>query len=69
MKEFGLIGKSLAHSFSQTYFTQKFENLGLDDHQYELFELPNIAGLPALLTQHAELRGLNKSRRSSRPVA
>lgn len=60
MKEFGLIGKSLAHSFSQTYFTQKFESLGLDgDHRYELFELPTISELPALLAQRPELRGLN----------
>lgn len=59
MKEFGLIGKSLAHSFSQTYFTQKFESLGLQNHQYELFELPAIGELPALLAQHPHLRGLN----------
>ncbi|QIL76013.1 shikimate dehydrogenase family protein [Hymenobacter sp. HDW8] len=59
MKEFGLIGKSLVHSFSQTYFTQKFENLGLDDHRYELFELPTISALPDLLAQHPNLRGLN----------
>ncbi|GAB2456998.1 shikimate 5-dehydrogenase [Hymenobacter qilianensis] len=59
MKEFGLIGKSLVHSFSQTYFTQKFENLGLDDHHYELFELPTISALPELLAEHPSLRGLN----------
>src|SRR5688572_17107886 len=59
MKEFGLIGKSLVHSFSQTYFTQKFENLGLDDHRYELFELPTISALPELLAEHPNLRGLN----------
>ena len=59
MKEFGLIGKSLAHSFSQTYFTQKFESLSLPDHHYELFELPTIAAFPQLLAQHPNFRGLN----------
>lgn len=59
MQEFGLIGRSLKHSFSQTYFSQKFHNLGLDDHSYELFELPEIGALPALLQQHPNLRGLN----------
>jgi shikimate dehydrogenase len=59
MREFGLIGRSLEHSFSQTYFTQKFENLGLSDHRYELFELYSITELPRLLAQHPELCGLN----------
>lgn len=59
MPEFGLLGRSLKHSFSQTYFTQKFHNLGLDDHRYGLFELAVIQELPALLTAHPELRGLN----------
>ncbi|MDU0369453.1 shikimate dehydrogenase [Hymenobacter endophyticus] len=59
MPEFGLLGRSLKHSFSQTYFTQKFHNLGLDDHRYELFELATINELPALLAAHPELRGLN----------
>ena len=59
MREFGLIGKSLGHSFSQTYFTQKFQSLELTDCSYELFELPTIAELPALLATHPNLVGLN----------
>jgi shikimate dehydrogenase len=59
MRTFGLIGRSLAHSFSQTYFTQKFYNLGLDDHRYELFELASASELPGLLAQHSDLAGLN----------
>ncbi|SHK27305.1 shikimate dehydrogenase family protein [Hymenobacter psychrotolerans] len=59
MSEFGLIGRTLKHSFSQTYFTQKFQNLDLLDHQYELFELPTIHELPQLLAQRPGLRGLN----------
>jgi len=59
MRQFGLIGRTLGHSFSQTYFTQKFYSLNLLEHQYDLFELPTIADLPALLAAHPNLVGLN----------
>lgn len=59
MREFGLIGRTLRHSFSQAYFTQKFERLGLSDCRYELFELAAITELPALLAAHPQLMGLN----------
>ena len=59
MRTFGLLGRSLAHSFSQTYFSQKFERLGLTDCRYELFELAEINELPQLLTRHPDLAGLN----------
>ncbi len=60
MRQFGLIGRSLQHSFSQTYFTQKFYSQGLaDDHRYDLFELADIHELPALLRAHPTLVGLN----------
>ena len=60
MRQFGLIGRTLQHSFSQTYFTQKFYSQGLtDDHRYDLFELADIHELPALLRAHPNLVGLN----------
>jgi shikimate dehydrogenase len=59
MRTFGLIGRSLSHSFSQTYFTQKFYRLGLEDCRYELFELASPRELPVLLAQHPDLAGLN----------
>jgi shikimate dehydrogenase len=59
MPEFGLLGRSLKHSFSQTYFSQKFHNLGLADHRYALFELADMHELPALLAARPGLRGLN----------
>ncbi|MCB2376282.1 shikimate dehydrogenase [Hymenobacter sp. BT635] len=59
MRQFGLIGAKLEHSFSQTYFTQKFESLELPDHRYDLFELPSIKDLAGLLERQPELRGLN----------
>lgn len=59
MKLYGLIGKTLSHSFSKVYFTEKFAAEGLADCAYESFELASIADLPALLASHPELCGLN----------
>lgn len=59
MKQFGLIGKTLKHSFSKDYFTQKFEAEKLFDYSYHSFELDNIDRLPELLLQHPQLCGLN----------
>jgi shikimate dehydrogenase len=59
MRLFGLIGKTLKHSFSKVYFTQKFADLGFNDCRYENFEIPTIDDFPALLDSHPELEGLN----------
>ena len=59
MRQFGLIGRTLSHSFSQTYFTQKFYSQHLPDHRYDLFELAAISELPALLAANPALAGLN----------
>jgi shikimate dehydrogenase len=59
MRVFGLLGRSLAHSFSQAYFSQKFARLGLADYRYELFELPEASDLPQLLARQPDLAGLN----------
>jgi len=58
MPDFGLIGKSLDHSFSPSYFAGKFQKLGLN-HSYTAFELEAIDAFPALLKQHPNLVGLN----------
>lgn len=59
MRTFGLLGRSLAHSFSQAYFSQKFDRLGLADCRYELFELATASDLPQLLARQPNLAGLN----------
>lgn len=59
MVRYGLIGRHLGHSFSQRYFSDKFERAGLVDHRYDLFELETIDALPDLLSATPELRGLN----------
>ncbi len=59
MKHFGLIGKPLSHSFSQRWFTEKFEREGLTDHRYLPYELERIDELPELLKGKKGLIGLN----------
>lgn len=59
MKRFGLIGYPLSHSFSKKYFTEKFQNEGLKDHVYDLFPIPSIDELPAVLAANKDLVGLN----------
>jgi shikimate dehydrogenase len=56
---FGLIGYPLGHSFSKRYFTEKFEQLGLQDsHGYTQFEIPTIEEFPSLLETPA-IKGFN----------
>lgn len=59
MKKFGLIGYPLDHSFSQRYFTEKFEKEGLYDCSYILFPIKSIDDLNETLNEHTELLGLN----------
>ena len=42
MKTYGLIGKSLSHSFSKKYFAEKFAHLGLTDSEYINIEIETI---------------------------
>ena len=51
MKTFGLIGKSLAHSFSARYFSKKFLKEGITDTQYLNFEMQNISEFKQLITK------------------
>ena len=60
MREFGLIGKKLGHSFSKNYFAKKFENEGISDSQYDLYEIPSAENLPDLISKfNGRLEGLN----------
>jgi len=59
MKTYGLIGYPLSHSFSKKYFTEKFLNEGITNHQYELFPIEDIKSLPDLLSENPSLCGLN----------
>ena len=56
---FGLIGYPLSHSFSKKYFSEKFQQEGITDCQYELFPLENIDELSKLMSNSHDLVGLN----------
>jgi shikimate dehydrogenase len=58
-KVFGLIGQTVSHSFSKSYFDEKFFREGLRDHHYELFPLNNIKEIETLIKDTKGLTGLN----------
>lgn len=59
IRQLGLIGFPLSHSFSKKYFSEKFEKEGLSDFNYELFPLEQITELPQLLKSTPNIEGLN----------
>ena len=58
MDKYGLIGYPLGHSFSISYFNQRFADEGIDA-TYENFEIPSIDELPEIIDRNPNLRGLN----------
>src|SRR5690606_27331993 len=58
-KVYGLIGLTISHSFSKTYFEEKFFREGLRDHHYELFPLEKIEDIEKLFKENKNLQGLN----------
>lgn len=58
MDKYGLIGYPLGHSFSISYFNQKFADEGINA-KYENFEISSIDQLEEVLATNPELRGLN----------
>lgn len=52
---FGLIGKSLKHSYSKRLFDEHFRGM----HTYQLFELDEIGLFSHLILQHPNLCGVN----------
>ena len=57
-RKYGLVGYPLGHSFSRSFFQQKFE----DEHinaTYENFEIQDISCLRQFILDNHELCGLN----------
>lgn len=59
MKQFGLIGYPLTHSFSEKYFQEKFRKEKINDCSYKLFPLKQIDQFPQLIKEYPSLIGLN----------
>ena len=58
MKKYGLIGYPLTHSFSKSFFNQKFESEHIDA-EYINFEIPTITDFKNVLKQNPTLNGIN----------
>ena len=58
MTTYGLIGYPLIHSFSRSFFTEKFKREGRDA-QYLNFEIASIKEFPEVIRKNPDLKGLN----------
>ncbi len=58
MKNFGLIGKNIAYSFSESHFHDKFRKANITNSTYQLFDLKSISEVEELF-QTKELKGFN----------
>lgn len=58
MKTFGLVGKSLSHSFSSKYFSEKFYKENITNCQYLNFEIDDISNIKKLISEN-DVLGLN----------
>lgn len=56
---FGLLGYPLGHSFSKSYFEQKFQQLQFGNFTYQLFELEHLHTIRQTLQSYPFLRGFN----------
>ena len=59
MKQYGIIGYPLGHSFSGKYFTGKFRRENLVDCRFENFEIDNVGLFKSIISKNPELRGLS----------
>ena len=58
MRHYGLIGYPLGHSFSVSYFTEKFAREGIQA-RYRNYPLKDLAAFPDLVKSDGDLTGLN----------
>ena len=59
MRQFGLIGFPLSHSFSKGYFANHFLTENILDAQYENYPIESIDSLTDLWKNNPDLKGLN----------
>jgi shikimate dehydrogenase len=57
IREYGLIGYPLSHSFSQKYFNEKFHRDGIDDAVFHAFPIPNDRLLTAFDRRASAVKG------------
>ena len=58
MRQYGLIGFPLSHSFSQRYFTEKFSREHIQDAVFLNFSIPQVEDVSTIFSDHPQLKGL-----------
>jgi len=58
-KQFGLIGKNISYSFSQKYFSNKFNKEELHNCSYKNFDIQSIESFPDIFKKNPTIKGLN----------
>ena len=59
MRQFGLSGYPLSHSFSQKFFTEKFLQENIVNASYHNFPIPSMESFAGLWKENPNLEGLN----------
>lgn len=59
MRTFGIIGFPLSHSFSQKYFTEKFNTEKISGCKFRNFQIEDINEFPELIKNNSSLNGLS----------
>ncbi|MBS1746825.1 MAG: shikimate dehydrogenase [Bacteroidetes bacterium] len=58
MRRYGLIGFPLSHSFSQKYFSEKFEREHIADADFVNYSIPQIEDVETIFSNEPSLQGL-----------
>ncbi|HVX27695.1 MAG TPA: hypothetical protein VHB70_15190 [Parafilimonas sp.] len=58
MRQYGLIGYPLSHSFSKKYFDEKFITENITDAEFFNFQLKEISEIKKIFEEHQQLLGL-----------
>ena len=59
MRKFGLIGRNISYSFSESYFQNKFKEEEIRDASYQNFDLKFLKEFDSLLKNNPGFKGLN----------
>lgn len=58
-EQYGLIGRNISYSFSQKYFSKKFNKEGLNNCSYINFDLKEITDFSGIFKSDVNIKGLN----------
>ena len=59
MREFGIIGKTLVHSFSKKYFEEKFKKEGITNCVFNQYSLKRIEEIKGLIINNPNIEGFS----------